>query len=84
MSVRLPALARVELPYGPSLLLPLFVLWPLVFAIFVLGFVLALVVPGSVARTYRSLFAAYRMLCALRGLRAEVRAEGARYAFSIH
>jgi hypothetical protein len=80
----MPALARIELPHGPALWLPVFLLWPMVFAIFLCGFVLALVVPGPVARSYRSLFAAYRVLCALRGLRAEVRAEGAHFALSIH
>lgn len=85
MSICLPALARVEfLPHGPPLWLPLFLLWPLVFAIFVLGFVLALVVPGPSAGMYRSLVAAYRLLCALRGFRAEVRVEQSLYAFSLH
>lgn len=81
----MPALARVEfLPHGPPLWLPLFLLWPLVFSIFLLGFVLALAVPGPSAGAYRALFAAYRMLCALRGFRAEFRVERSLYAFSLH
>jgi hypothetical protein len=85
MSTRLPALARVEfLPFGPPLWLPLFLLWPLVFAIFLFGFVLSLVVPGPSTGTYRALVAAYRMLCALRGFHAEVRVERSLYALSLH
>jgi hypothetical protein len=84
MTWLLPMFMRVKLAWVPALWLPLFLLWPVVFSVFVLGFVLALVVPGPTARMFDAPRTAWRMLCGLRGARVEGRAANARYSFSVH
>jgi hypothetical protein len=76
-----PLLLRVRLVAPqhrwPTLLLPVFLLWPLVF---VLALVLAvpglvflcIVAPRSIGATVSVVFAAYAALCALRGTSIDV------------
>lgn len=84
MTWLLPMFMRVKLAWAPALWLPLFLLWPVVFSVFVLGSVLALVVPGPAARMFDALRTVWHVLCALRGTRVEVRAAGTQYIFSLH
>jgi hypothetical protein len=84
MTWLLPMFMRVEVAWVPAVWLPLFLLWPLVFSVFVLGFVLALVVPGPTARMFEALRTAWRVLSALRGARLEGSAANARYSFTVH
>ena len=85
----LPSFLRLRIPRWPTLWLPLFLLWPLVFLMFVMLGVLVLVLemrPGQRRRgaVFASLGGLWRLLCATRGVTVDVTAANSRVLVSIY
>jgi hypothetical protein len=68
----LPWAVRVKCTGWPALWLPLFVLWPLIFAVFCLLLPVCLVLPGRARSALGALRASYDVLCAIHGAEVEV------------
>jgi hypothetical protein len=80
----LPALLRVRVGSMTTLWLPLFLLWPLVLAVFSIGLVVTVCAPGPRLRHWACLTSAWQLLCATRGSHVDVCSPGARVLVSIH
>jgi hypothetical protein len=75
MSFELPPLAaRVKRTDWPALWLPLFLLWPAIFALFCLALPLCLIVRAPRGSLLAALGATYDLLCALHGTDLELSA----------
>jgi hypothetical protein len=68
----LPLAVRIKTPGWPALWLPVFLLWPFVFAVFCLALPLCVLVPAPSRAVFTLLVASYRMLCALHGTEVRV------------
>jgi hypothetical protein len=68
----LPIAARVRRDGWPAIWLPLFVLWPLIIALFALTLPICLIVPAPRRALLATLVASYELLCALHGTELEI------------
>lgn len=68
----LPLAARVQTPGWPALWLPVFLLWPVIIAVFCLALPLCVLVPAPRRSVFTALVATYHMLCALHGTEVTV------------
>ena len=73
----------------PTLWLPLFLVWPLLFLLLVLLALIALLVaivldPRQVARAFVLMGALFTVVCGLRGVRIDVAGEGGQVLISFH
>jgi hypothetical protein len=80
----LPTLLRVRMGDALTLWLPLFLLWPLVLALFSLLLLVAVLAPGPKGRALACWATAWQLLCATRGTHVDVRAPNARVLVSVH
>ena len=68
----LPVAARVQRGSWPAVWLPLFVLWPLIIAVFALALTLSVFAPAPRRAVLATLLASYDVLCALHGTTVEL------------
>ena len=69
----LPVAARIRHNGWPTIWLPLFLLWPLIIALFILALPICLVVPAPRRAVFATLAASYRLLCAVHGTQVEIK-----------